>query len=244
MTHPFVRQFNSIMTDETIRAVDKMVVAVLWFRKGSNEDCWPSIPRLVKDVGADRKTIMAATKRLADLGKITIHRKAGCENRYELITSANNGTGSHVKSGTGSSPKKDIGSPVNQSQKRDLTSPKNGTQKRSTRTNTKRRVPDSDESASLNSQVYNFFIEQKRTAHNRPEWLPTATQAKQLRANIKILLEKQGFKAEDLLSWLKNFFLDEKIKDAGWPWKFFMTDPIRWKEARAAPPIPPAYRKL
>lgn len=107
---------------------------------------------------------------------------------------------------------------------------------------TKKNYPDSDESVSPNSRVYNFFIEQKRSAHNRPEWLPTATQAKQLRANIKVLIEKQGFKSEDLIAFLKNFFSDEKIKEAGWPWKFFMTDPVRWKTAREPPPVPPSHR--
>lgn len=124
MIHPFVQQFNAIMLDETIRAVDKMVVAVLWFRKGCNDECWPSIPRLVKDVGADRKTIMAATKRLVDLGRVKVHRENGKENHYELITSAGNGTS--PKTGTtilGTGPKNDT------CQKRDLPSAGNGTLK-------------------------------------------------------------------------------------------------------------------
>lgn len=107
----------------------------------------------------------------------------------------------------------------------------------------KKKKPDSGESVSPNSQVYNFYIEEKRRLHNKPEWMPTATQAKQLRANIKVLIEKQGFIVDDLLSWLKNFFSDDKIKEAGWPWKFFMTDPVRWKVAREPSPTPPAHRK-
>lgn len=113
---------------------------------------------------------------------------------------------------------------------------------------TKERVPDSDESVSPNSRVYNFYVEQKQIGHNRPDWKPTAVQAKQLRANIKVLLEKQGFNSDELLAYLVNFFADEKIKDAGWPWKFFMTDPVRWKAGRESPPNPhdahPSFKRV
>ena len=125
MTHPFVQQFDSIMKDESIRSVDKMVVAVLFFRQGGKDNCWPSIPRLVKDVGADRKTIIASLKRLAAADRVSIIKKSGCENHYELNTSAENGTS--PKMGTTES---GTSAEINPSQKRDSTSAENGTHKR------------------------------------------------------------------------------------------------------------------
>lgn len=89
--------------------------------------------------------------------------------------------------------------------------------------------------ASPNSQVYDFFVESKRKAHDRPEWLPTANQAKILRANIKTLLEQ--FSADELVEWLRNFFQDPWVIKAGWPWKPFMADPIRWKQGELDPAV-------
>jgi len=95
-------------------------------------------------------------------------------------------------------------------------------------------LPASDEACvTPNSQVYDFYIKTKAQMVNRPDWLPTANQAKQIRANIKTLLETQGYTPDELVSWLTRFFADEKMANELWPWQFFMTDPLRWSQRPA-----------
>jgi hypothetical protein len=81
-----------------------------------------------------------------------------------------------------------------------------------------------------NSQVYNFFIETRRQALNIKDWVPSASQAKQLRTNINKLLE---FRSPDvIIEWLKNYFADQRMEAEMWPWTFFMSDPVRWSRPR------------
>jgi hypothetical protein len=84
-----------------------------------------------------------------------------------------------------------------------------------------------------NSQVYNFFVEMKRKKHNRLEWLPTTNQAKQLRANIKVVLKSAT--VEEVVQWLTNFFNDPKAEAGGYKWSWFMSEPLAYSKTGAEP---------
>lgn len=91
----------------------------------------------------------------------------------------------------------------------------------------KENIPDSGESrVSPSSQVYNFYINQRRLALNRDDWKPTKTQAEQMRTNIKKLLEADA--PTTIISWLTNYFADDWPGSKMWPWTLFMRDPIQW----------------
>ena len=90
----------------------------------------------------------------------------------------------------------------------------------------KKILSSSDDAKTDNSKIYNYFIEQKRLFHKKPEWLPNANQAKMLRSNVKQLL--QDYPADEVLSGLKTFLADKGAQKKGLPWKFFMGDPLSW----------------
>lgn len=96
-------------------------------------------------------------------------------------------------------------------------------------------APPTPNSSSPNSQVYDFFCQERGNKFGDPHWKPeTGAEAKRLRTNINTLLEKRS--AETLVAWLTNFFADMRLARDLWPWGFFMHDPSRWSQ-RAGGPI-------
>ncbi|WP_082889538.1 helix-turn-helix domain-containing protein [Methylomonas koyamae] len=91
---------------QPIKASTKIVLLALADRANDAGECWPSIPRLVADVGADRKTVLAAIKWLETNALIRVARATGGGNRYCLLvdhqamqTSTENGTGTDFGTG-------------------------------------------------------------------------------------------------------------------------------------------------
>ena len=87
---------------------------------------------------------------------------------------------------------------------------------------------DSVESApSPNSQLYDLYIETRRSTLDRPGWLPSKAQAIQMRANIKKMLE--NYPLDQLIEWLKNYLHSSWAQDHNQPWGLFAKDPISWQ---------------
>lgn len=87
--------------------------------------------------------------------------------------------------------------------------------------------PSNEGPRSANSQVYDFFVRNRRIKLEIEDWEPTKQQAIIMRANIKKLLDK-GAEPEEIIGWLTNYFADDRQEKDKWPWTFFMSDPIRW----------------
>lgn len=81
---------------------------------------------------------------------------------------------------------------------------------------------------SENSQVYNLYIEKRRSALDKPDWEPTASQAIQMRANIRKLLVT--YSVDALLGMVDRYMADQSLASKKWPWTFFVADPIRWAD--------------
>lgn len=106
-----------------LRPSERLVLLSLADRAGENHDCFPSISRLEKDTGLNRKTIYQALKSLEEKGVISIKKRHGAANKYRLIgvigrhepvpktghpengTSTKNGTPTSTENGTGLVPK-------------------------------------------------------------------------------------------------------------------------------------------
>ena len=236
------------MSDQTIKAVDKMVVAVLWFHCGNNGGCWPSISTLVAEVGADRKTILRSIKNLGNMGLLSKTKGPRNCNVYSLQVVPKTGPLSSPKSGTTTYPKNGT-SPKIGSQKRDhsppLSSPKNGTQKE-LRTKNKNKnkkrvplpsvetaVPQEPKEPSDNSKIYGYYVDLRRTALEEPAWIPEAGLAKLLRSNIRNMLQR--YSVEDLKVCLYGFFKDDFAAKSRYSWPVFARDPICYKTCRGSP---------
>ena len=63
----------------------KLVLLSLADRADETHECRPSIARLEHDTGLYRETIMEAISDLEKAGFLTVSRKPGCGNRYQLI---------------------------------------------------------------------------------------------------------------------------------------------------------------
>lgn len=83
---------------------------------------------------------------------------------------------------------------------------------------------------SENSQVYNLYIEKRRSALDKPDWKPTEAQAKQMRANINHILKTYPVQA--LTEMVERYMADQSLAKQKWPWTFFVADPIRWVEGK------------
>ena len=70
---------------QSLRPSHKLVLLSLADRAGENNDCYPSIIRLSKDTGLDRKTIMVAIDQLVSLKIIQTSKTDGKSNIYKLI---------------------------------------------------------------------------------------------------------------------------------------------------------------
>lgn len=55
--------------------------------------CFPSVSTIAERSGLDRKAVMSGIKKLESFGLISVAKKYGASNSYELRTSAENGTG-------------------------------------------------------------------------------------------------------------------------------------------------------
>lgn len=98
----------------------KLVLLAIADRANEENLCWPSIDRMTKDTGLDRKTIMACVSKLENIGVLTVIRENGASNKYQLlvtgsecVTSTKNGTsteiGTSTKNGTRPVPKTVLG---------------------------------------------------------------------------------------------------------------------------------------
>lgn len=91
---------------QQIKSSHKLVLLALADRAGEDNECWPSVSRLEKDTGLDRKTIMSAIQSMENDGILTVFRIQGAGNKYKLLgvdnreTSTKNGTASSTKNGT------------------------------------------------------------------------------------------------------------------------------------------------
>jgi len=105
---------------QALKPVAKLVLLALADRANDSGVCWPSVPRLVSDVGADRKTILAAIKLFETEALVRVARSPGGGNRYYLLidqrvqqTGSENGTSTDFGTGTenGTSPVPKTGLP-------------------------------------------------------------------------------------------------------------------------------------
>ncbi|WGS85010.1 helix-turn-helix domain-containing protein [Methylomonas sp. UP202] len=107
---------------QALKPAAKLVLLCLADRANEDAECWPSIPRLVADVGADRKTVLAAIKWLESNALIRVARAPGGGNRYCLLfdqkpiqPSTKNGTstdfGTSAENGTTPVPETGLPSP-------------------------------------------------------------------------------------------------------------------------------------
>ena len=83
-----------------------------------------------------------------------------------------------------------------------------------------------------NSRIYDRFLELRREAVNLSTWLPSASQAIQMRGNIKKLLEN-GIPVDVLEECLEAYFQDEWASRKSYPWGFFAKDPLSFRPAEA-----------
>lgn len=100
---------------QQIKSSHKLVLLALADRAGEDNECWPSVSRLEKDTGLDRKTIMSAIQSMENDGILTVFRIQGAGNKYKLMgvdnreTNTKNGTSlngrTSAKKGTASSTK-------------------------------------------------------------------------------------------------------------------------------------------
>jgi len=84
---------------------EKIVLLALADRADEADSCFPSVATISEDTGADRKTVMAAMRKVEVRGLVEVRRLNGAGNRYHLIgvehrTSPKNGTGTSFGTGT------------------------------------------------------------------------------------------------------------------------------------------------
>jgi hypothetical protein len=70
---------------QSVSPSQKLVLLSLADRAGESHECHPSIARLEADTGLYRETIMEAISDLEKLQIISVSRKQGCGNRYQLL---------------------------------------------------------------------------------------------------------------------------------------------------------------
>jgi len=69
----------------SIKPTCKLILLSLADRAGENHQCWPSLARLNKDTGLDRKTVMKVNCELESAGILSVKRDVGKGNYYQLI---------------------------------------------------------------------------------------------------------------------------------------------------------------
>ena len=68
------------LTDKAVR-----VFGYLYYRQGTNPDCWPSVNKIAEDMGCSHDTINRALKNLDDLGYVVIKHRQGRSSKYTVI---------------------------------------------------------------------------------------------------------------------------------------------------------------
>lgn len=66
----------------------KSLLMALAIRSSESRECWPSVPRLMKDTGLCRATVMKCLSELESLGHLSVIRESGKSNRYTLTRPA------------------------------------------------------------------------------------------------------------------------------------------------------------
>ena len=85
MTEPFIMLPKTLAARVDLTSTDKIVLACLRDRIGSNGHCWPGYRKLAYDLGMDKTTIMHSVTKLAKLGEISILKGAnGQSNTYKM----------------------------------------------------------------------------------------------------------------------------------------------------------------
>ncbi len=87
-TNLFFKIPQAIAARRDLTATDKLVYAVIAFRIGQNDSCWPGTRRLAQDVGTSRWVILKAVRRLEQVGFLRVQRHIdGKSNSYQLVQS-------------------------------------------------------------------------------------------------------------------------------------------------------------
>jgi len=73
---------------QPLKGTQKLVLLNLVERANNEGECYPSIARIAKDTGTDRKTVMAALNALSEAGLITKQQQTGNSTRYLINTQA------------------------------------------------------------------------------------------------------------------------------------------------------------
>ena len=85
MTEPFYMVPKTIAARVDLTSTDKLLLACLRDRIGSNGHCWPGYRRLAYDLGLDKSTVMNSIAKLANLGEIVkVNGANGQTNRYKM----------------------------------------------------------------------------------------------------------------------------------------------------------------
>jgi predicted transcriptional regulator len=76
----------SLLLDKSLNPTDKVVLQYLLWRQGDNQNCWPSIRTISKDLGLCRDTVQKSLERLSKTGFVSIDtpekRGRGHRNSY------------------------------------------------------------------------------------------------------------------------------------------------------------------
>lgn len=90
----------------SLKPTCKLILLSLADRAGENHQCWPSLVRLHKDTGLDRKTVIKGIGELESAGILSVKRDVGKGNYYQLIgvegREANEEAGTSTKNNTSS----------------------------------------------------------------------------------------------------------------------------------------------
>lgn len=78
---------NSVLKDETLKASDKAVYAVLsMYADNSTSQCYPKRETVIRKAGVSDKTLRSSIKKLSDKGYIEVRRqKRNKPNLYVLL---------------------------------------------------------------------------------------------------------------------------------------------------------------
>jgi len=86
MTDRFYKLPVGIAGRKDLTASAKLIFAVLLDRVGDNGHCWPGYDRVARDAGLSRTAVIESVKRLVSIGIISIVKRDGLSNLYEIRT--------------------------------------------------------------------------------------------------------------------------------------------------------------
>lgn len=69
---------------QSLKPTAKLVLLSLADRARDTGECWPSVARLCLNTGLNRKTVMGYAAELEKIGLLTIVKKNGSGNKYQL----------------------------------------------------------------------------------------------------------------------------------------------------------------